>query len=406
MSGCDLTLTFDRAGRTYHFGETVGGTVQVQVNSKCHCRWLGLEWQWRTHGRGDRDEGPKISLKLFEGNWEAGETYCYPFRFATPRGPATYHGTYLNVDWYLKTAADMERESGPSVEKEFLLTPPGLDSTVSIRPWRVTSDLDFSGLKPLRRIEDEIKPGVARLVFALLLFLFGLFSLWFAPILFRMQDSQLPGEFYLAALIFGPLMIVLALVLILADLTDYRSSSPGTLVGLLLAIGLELAATAVLASWFGPLAPRLGGVAVAVAALYGVYRQIGYHRMQGLAIRIEPGIVKRGNSVEYLVSVPASLEKVSTEAVVTLSCQEGVNEPADTGMRSRMYNVFTTQTLLVRGSGEIGSSLTLAGCLAVPQDAPVTFSSTHNQVFWETSVRVRAKGLPAWSHTYPIAVHP
>jgi hypothetical protein len=123
MSKCDLAIQFDRADRTYLPGEEVTGTVRVQVNQDVRCDELLLETFWQTHGRGNSDTGPKQSVALYRGDWVAGTSHQYPFRFTAPDGPPTYHGHYLNIDQYVSIRVDIPWAIDPKRKEDYLLLP-------------------------------------------------------------------------------------------------------------------------------------------------------------------------------------------------------------------------------------------------------------------------------------------
>ena len=102
---CDLTIEFDKPERRYRPGERITGQIRVRADAETKCDGLRLDWQWRTHGRGNRAAGPKVGVELHRGTWRPG-THTYRFDFVCPSQP-TYHGTLLNVDWYLDVRADV-----------------------------------------------------------------------------------------------------------------------------------------------------------------------------------------------------------------------------------------------------------------------------------------------------------
>jgi len=126
MSKCDLEVRLDGNQRTFKPGEIVRGRVRVTPNENVECRGLKLWVGWRTHGRGNTREDPDAIVKdLFHGNWSAGQAQEYAFEFPAPGGPATYHGTVLNVDHYVTATADIPWASDPRAEVEILV--PGED---------------------------------------------------------------------------------------------------------------------------------------------------------------------------------------------------------------------------------------------------------------------------------------
>jgi len=121
MSKCDLEIVLDHPDRPYKPGEKLSGFVGVTVNTDCKCNGLTIASQWRTHGSGNNRSGPNHPTTLFEGEWKAGEQHVHPFELTVPNGPLTYHGQYLNVDWYLTARADIPWALDPKAKTEFVL---------------------------------------------------------------------------------------------------------------------------------------------------------------------------------------------------------------------------------------------------------------------------------------------
>jgi hypothetical protein len=125
MSKPLIEITLDRADRTYAPGEEISGTVRWQVDREYECQALNLRYEWRTHGRGNPESGGRGDMVLASGDqWRPGATYSFPFKFKAPSGPATYHGHYLNVDWYVTARASLStsgRVRHWRKEAEFLL---------------------------------------------------------------------------------------------------------------------------------------------------------------------------------------------------------------------------------------------------------------------------------------------
>lgn len=118
MSKCDISINTNRTN--YLLGDTVKGQVTVEVNKECKCDGLVLKKYWRTHGKGNRSSGGREALNLFQGVWQPG-IYTYSFSFELNDGPFSYHGHYINVDWYLSAQADIPWAIDPADEVEFIL---------------------------------------------------------------------------------------------------------------------------------------------------------------------------------------------------------------------------------------------------------------------------------------------
>ena len=165
MSKCDLQIVFDRTDRTYRGGDEVSGTVHVSVNADVQCNGFTLEHYWRTHGRGNTATGKMETVVLARGNWQAGQSYSYPFSFAAPDGPPTYRGRYLNIDHYVKARVDVPWAVDPKLEEEYILLPCGRE--YGNRPFN--RQLQHAGLKQF---------AVMGAPFGIGLILFGIFFMF------------------------------------------------------------------------------------------------------------------------------------------------------------------------------------------------------------------------------------
>ncbi|MFP6672200.1 MAG: hypothetical protein VB857_12355, partial [Pirellulaceae bacterium] len=68
MSKCDISIQFENRERTFRSGDTVNGTVTIDVNKNVNCRALKIAGYWKTHGRGNRDSGRYGEKVVFEGD--------------------------------------------------------------------------------------------------------------------------------------------------------------------------------------------------------------------------------------------------------------------------------------------------------------------------------------------------
>lgn len=164
MSKCDLSIVFDQPGRRYQFGDTLSGQVIVQCSDEVQCDGLELSTRWETHGQGNLDHGPERKWVLYQGAWQSGQTYRYPFSFEVPVGPPTYRGRYLNIDHYVKARANVPWAFDPKASEEFILLPSG-------EPWGERPP-DLASEKRRGRTSSAILAplGVAMIVFGAVFF--------------------------------------------------------------------------------------------------------------------------------------------------------------------------------------------------------------------------------------------
>jgi len=123
MSRCNISIDFDKPDRVYQPGETISGEISIQVTKDTQCSGLIVEQFWQTHGRGNTDRGDLHTVILDEGMWQEGDHYRFPFTFATPNGPPTYRGKYLNIDHYIEVRVDVPWAFDPTHREEFILLP-------------------------------------------------------------------------------------------------------------------------------------------------------------------------------------------------------------------------------------------------------------------------------------------
>lgn len=122
MALCNISIEYDSKSRQFVGGDTVRGTVHVEVNANCECNELKVELCWYTHGSGNRAEKSVAEAVLFrDGKWDADDNASYPFELTLPNGPRSYHGSHLKVDWMTRASADIAWAKDPKCQEGFLL---------------------------------------------------------------------------------------------------------------------------------------------------------------------------------------------------------------------------------------------------------------------------------------------
>jgi sporulation-control protein spo0M len=129
MSKCDISIQFENRERTFRSGDTVNGTVTIDVNKNVNCRALKIAGYWKTHGRGNRDSGRYGEKVVFEGDLIAGETQSYPFSISIKDVPLTYHGKLINIDHYVDVRVDIPWGFDPKKRDDFIVLP-GTDGNI------------------------------------------------------------------------------------------------------------------------------------------------------------------------------------------------------------------------------------------------------------------------------------
>ena len=118
MTACKLVINIDDP-RPRTGGEPITGTIVVRPEKQVTCKGLVARCTWSTHGRGNIDSGEVDSQTLYEGTWQAGQEYSYPFKLNTAVWPPTYYGSFLNVSHYVTAQAKLSWASDPKTQVEF-----------------------------------------------------------------------------------------------------------------------------------------------------------------------------------------------------------------------------------------------------------------------------------------------
>ena len=122
MAACQLVINVDDPARPRSAGESITGTIIVRAEKPVNCKALVARCIWSTHGRGNVDMGVVDDSSLFEGTWQAGQEYRYPFKLNTAAWPPTYYGTYLNIGHYVNAQAKLSWATDPKAQVEFPVT--------------------------------------------------------------------------------------------------------------------------------------------------------------------------------------------------------------------------------------------------------------------------------------------
>jgi len=155
MSKCDVRIECDRADRKYQGGGKIAGKVYVRANKEVTFKTFKITLSWETHGKGNTDS-EIVSEKCENGLiWRAETEYVYPFDFDLPAAPLTYHGHYINIDYYVKARVDIPWSIDPEA-REVLLVLPGI-AVKEVEKTKSRKDkLDASqGRKP-KKLKDFI----------------------------------------------------------------------------------------------------------------------------------------------------------------------------------------------------------------------------------------------------------
>ena len=145
MAACNLKIQLDEPKKIRTGGEQVTGSVIVRCEKDTNCKGLVVESRWSTHGQGNVDSGTVDETIAFQGNWQAGQEYKYPFKLKAGDWPPTYYGTFVNVSHSIDARAKLAWASDPKASVEFPVVV--ATSPVDVQPSRkqVTSGCGWIG---------------------------------------------------------------------------------------------------------------------------------------------------------------------------------------------------------------------------------------------------------------------
>lgn len=356
-----LQTIFDRDDRLYRFGDVISGTVILKPEYNWTYSEIWITYRWRTHGRGNRDEGKaeELTLAAEETTLRAGECREFCFRFAAPNGPVTYHGHLLNVDWYLTAQA----RTGPAVhfksEQDFLLQAGDPTGAIVLGakeiprkdlPARSTGapppSNDLLAVKAVGHETPGLWSKVGNVLFYLLLALF----------------------IYISG---GLLTETLDLIPVLAFVIPF-------------VILILLAA----AAWL-------------------LFRYAYRRKLKLGEVWVRPASVYRGSEVYCHVDFVAKREVHLRSIMASISVRERISRTAGTSTVTETH-VLDEKSYTRPFNEDLSEGRWIAfDCtLPVGPDAPSSFSSTNNALEWIVTMKAELKGWPAWQKTFPITVLP
>jgi hypothetical protein len=357
----ELLIIFDRDDRLYRFGEVISGRVVLEADHDTAYSEVWITYQWRTHGRGNRDNGgeEKLTLAAKKTSLRAGERKEFPFHFIAPNGPVTYHGHLLNVDWYLTARARLSPYGHCKSEEDFLLQAGERTGAVILGnkeiPRNELPAYSTGGL-PVSHGLLEVKANSAQsagLGSKVGPWLGGLLLLLFVFISKSLLEESFDWNPFLAFIVPIVTLILVAGVIQGLFANAYRRKL------------------------------KIGEVWVKPASVYGgseVYCHVDF-------------IVKR---LVHLGSIKASI-----------SIRERITRTAGTTTEVELHTMDEkTCTRLFNEDLLEGRWIAFDCALPIASDAPATFSSNNNVLEWIVVMKAELKGWPAWQKSFPITVLP
>ena len=349
MSKCDFTIQFDRDDPTYLPGDRIRGTVHVRVNEDFEHRRIVLKREWRTHGRGNRDTGGTEEVQLESGGMcRAGDTMTFPFEVAAPAGPFTYHGHFLNVDWYIEARADIARAIDPSGKQDFVLIP-GDRSFTDYSMGTLTLDATNTAIERTEQLQRKVQNAVFGGVTAVLLII-GLVQLARSGLLTGTFDSNNAG---------------------------------GAIVGALLLL--------------------LG----AAAALRLSRNALARRRLGAIKLTVTPRQVRPGAVVQVRLHSPVVTDATIDGARLSLVGKEMVVRGSGTDRTTHMHTLHEQEMQLIDlPQGVRHGPMEVSGEVVLPPDAPYSFRASDNRLYWTLTARLSLPGWPDWHEDVELIVRP
>jgi Arrestin (or S-antigen), C-terminal domain len=351
MSKCDLRIHLSKPDRTYAPGERIRGHVSVSADTAVRTKGLSVSLGWRTHGRGNKAEGPESKVQLYSGEWAAGEQSSYAFELVAPSGPASYHGTIVNVDHYLTARADLPWALDPKAETEILLVPP-----------RGCPDYDFG---PAYQAPAVALRGESTSVWLGTLLVGGCFGL--------------PGLAIMAA---------------------------GVAMGVSWLRGTSGSGGAYPALFLLPFGAVFAVVGFGIAALLQK-RNMARRKLGDPLVNVEPSLARPGDRVSVQVTVqPRASVQLNGATAVFKGVEQAVS---GSGSNRTTHTHELLQREVPLGAPpqlESGQMASFRASLELPKDAPYSFAATSNYVKWTVEIKFGIDGWPDWEREFPISVRP
>lgn len=118
-------------------------------------------------------------------------------------------------------------------------------------------------------------------------------------------------------------------------------------------------------------------------------------------------VVRPGHTVEVRARLDPKKDRTINAATAVLRGREIVISGKGSDRRVHMHEVYSREVAL-SGSRELtaGKRATLEAEIELPDDAPYTFTSKHNEVAWDVRVSVDIPSWPDWHEEHKLVVWP
>jgi hypothetical protein len=373
MSKCDLTVMLDEPHRSYRCGEPVTGRVCVRTegDGEVVCKKLVIEQLWRTHGRGNSDQGVLEEQIAADQRWLAGQVYEVPFSFTAPAAPINYHGHLVNVDHFVAARADLPWKIDPHAAADYLVaTGPG----TAERYVETEADFGKAAQEALQARSKQKGKSVGGIVA----------SIVFAPLLIVLVLLVLA---LLLALL--PILLVVALVRWIFLLTR-QSSAERKLGAVEVVVGARKLGE-----------PGEGHSSVTVSGGFAALKR-RFRRLGGTTY-----LVTRGAPVSIAVRFTPKSEVTIEGAELTVTAKESARSGSGTNATTHTHVLAELKTVLSDPrSLSAGQPIDLHGEILLPAEAAPSFKGSDNSVAWEMKLAIAIAKWPDWVQTNKMLVVP
>lgn len=358
-----IQVLFDRQDRLYRFEEEVTGRVVLHAKSDLTYTQVLITHAWRSHGRGNRETGDHTPTQLAGGTFiRKGETVELSFHFKAPRGPVTYHGHYLNVDWYLAASAERDPRRILYCEQDFLLLPGEPAGPVVLG----NKEVDLDDLPPRLPQEPERLQDLTELTVD-------------SPAR-RLRHSEIIKD------ALGALFIVFFFV---AVAWAAQAGPPGSAIGIIVIL--------------------LSGFAAVQSFIWrpGSHGSPDKSKFMLREMYPKPDTVHRGSRVNCRLKFQARENVYLRDVEAFICAKERVTVLRATALVTLEHEI-SRKGFVKTFDEELSAGMTVSfECsLPVQADAPASFVSRNNALEWFVEVRVNSRGQSGLTERIPVIVLP
>lgn len=364
MARLDLTIHLDDPSATYHPGDPVGGSLRCVAHKDSTVKDLSVELLWRTHGKGNRDEGGRTGLSVFAGELRAGDERSWRFTLTAPDGPPSYAGRIVNLGWLVRAQADVPWAFDPKCEVDVVVHGSGGGGNASG---------DSGGLKTARQAMAQAMAGVGA--------------------------ADRPKRSAIGCAIFAVIVAVLGVFVVIP------------LLGALLSLVVVGAAGLSRGDWGEALVllvPLLVGAAVAAIAFKLLRPLLASRKIGPVTVTLPGGDHARGGqslAVE-VQTVPRSAGRLKG-ATVELIGEEVAVSGSGTNRTTHRHRLHTEQMELAAARDfHPGLPMQLRGQVQLPGGAAPSLSTGNNRVHWRLEVHLDIERWPDWTGSQELVVAP